>query len=528
MRYSLTSVCLLLCGGLALFAHPDRTAPTAGPAVTEQQAAIFATQLAELAQFIAEQYIRDIPRETLLTAALKALYQAAGVPPPPSLAAEVRRAATRELQLQTYLARVRLRLGNPEPLQDARSIQIALEGMIPLLDPYCGVLTGPALTQTIRGDRPSAFGLELDDSAKQGPVVIKVVILGSPAQHAGLRPGDEVVRLARQKDDAWVVVEQDFRTVLAADDPLRLTVHAPGQKQTRSVTLTPENYRAETVLGVVRQEDESWDCLLDHQHKIGYIRITALENSTPVELAQALARLRTVEFRGLILDLRWCPGGYLEPSRDVADLFLTDLNPTLLFQPTPGNALTAAPWNLTRHSRNVHVWYRSEERDVHYRPTVGNLPYFPLVLLVNGDTTGGAELIAAVLQDNFRAVVLGQRTHGKASVQITRRLDGHDTSIPLTRTVPGLALKLSYGLLVRPSGKNLNRFADSKPSDDWGVLPTAGLEFRVSAELNQRLREWWQWQALRPAWDRNALRLDDPAIDPQLQAARERLLHLLR
>jgi carboxyl-terminal processing protease len=142
---------------------------------------------------------------------------------------------------------------------------------------------------------------------------------------------------------------------------------------------------------------------------------------------------------------------------------------------------------------------------------------FPLVVLVNGETSGGAELIAAALQDHKRAVVAGQRTLGKASVQAVLGLP-----------VPDAGLKLTSGTFVRPSGKNLHRSPDSKPADDWGVRPDAQAECRVSPELNRQLKDWWLRQTLRPGSSKEALPLDDPGADPQREAARQALLGMLK
>ena len=118
-----------------------------------------------------------------------------------------------------------------------------------------------------------------------------------------------------------------------------------------------------------------------------------------------------------------------------------------------------------------------------------------MIVLVNGETTGGGELIAAALQDHKRAVVAGQRTRGKGSIQTPTR-------VPLLadggRIDGDLHLKLTNGAFLRPSGKGLTRYADSKPTDDWGVSPDPNLEFRVSNELSGRLKDWWNQQSMRP------------------------------
>src|SRR5262249_54703093 len=148
----------------------------------------------------------------------------------------------------------------------------------------------------------------------------------------------------------------------------------------------------------------------------------------------------------------------------------------------------------------------------------------PVLVLVNGETSGGAELIAAALQDNSRAKVAGQRTVGKGSIQTVVGI-----------AVPDAGLKLTTGTFVRPSGKNLHRFADStaepdlpagrrrrQVGDDWGVRPDVDL--RTSAALAKLLKEWWLLQTLRPGPSNEALPLDDPTADPQRLAAVEELL----
>jgi len=88
-------------------------------------------------------------------------------------------------------------------------------------------------------------------------------------------------------------------------------------------------------------------------------------------------------------------------------------------------------------------------------------------------------------------------------------------------------MKLTTGTFERPSGKNLHRFPDSKVDDDWGVRPDAGLEFRVSAELDRQLHDWWQEMTLRPGSSRARLALDDPMTDPSQQAALKAVLHIV-
>jgi carboxyl-terminal processing protease len=242
---------------------------------------------------------------------------------------------------------------------------------------------------------------------------------------------------------------------------------------------------------VARQPDGSWDFFADHREKIAHLRLAGLGNSTALQVRQVVGTLREAGLRGLILDVRWCPGGYLREAVNVAALFLGDCT--------------------------VATVKNRGEPDTTYPSTAENkFLDFTIVVLVNGETSGGAELIAAALQDHKRAVVAGQRTLGKGSIQ---------TMVGLP--APNAGLKLTSGTFVRPSGKNLHRGPDSKPGDDWGVRPDPKAECRVSPELSRQLKEWWLQQTLRPGPSNEALPLDDPEADPQREAARQLLLGML-
>jgi len=152
-----------------------------------------------------------------------------------------------------------------------------------------------------------------------------------------------------------------------------------------------------------------------------------------------------------------------------------------------------------------------EREDVkHFNTQAKRFRKLPLVVLVNEQTSGGSELIAAALDDHNRAVIAGQRTLGKASVQTALYID-----------VPGANVKLTSGEFVRPSGKNLPRRPGNGPRDDWGIRPLAELELRQSPELSKELKKQWERQTLRPGTDDKLLPLDDPANDPQRQLALE-------
>ncbi len=277
--------------------------------------------------------------------------------------------------------------------------------------------------------------------------------------------------------------------ILASPQPIQVTYRRHGVKHEQSMHLSWEHFRPESVFGVARRDDNSWNYWFDEPRKIAHLRLGNLVDSTPDELNEIVSSLCQDGLRGLILDLRWCPGSALTGSRKSAELFLGE-----------GTIAT--------------VKYRNRPEDVYRSTNEEKLGDFPMVVLINSDSTGGGELIAAALQDHRRAIVVGQRTRGKGNVQ---SLTG----------IGSIGLKVTSGTLVRPSGKPLHRFPDSKPTDDWGVQPDPGREFRISADLSRALRTWWERQTLRAGSSTERLPLDDPLMDPQRNAAVEALTGLM-
>src|SRR5262249_44225495 len=135
-----------------------------------------------------------------------------------------------------------------------------------------------------------------------------------------------------------------------------------------------------------------WDFLVDRTNKIAQVRIASFNHGTTEELCAVLNRLTEEGVRGVVLDLRWCPGGFLDEAVGAAGLFL-------------GECVVAT------------VQTRNGQPTKYHNTAPGRFTKLPLVVLVNGSTSGGAELVAAALQDHGRAKVAGQRSRGKASVQ---------------------------------------------------------------------------------------------------------------
>jgi C-terminal peptidase prc len=480
----------------------------------------FARQVGAAAAIVAREYVRPVSTAELYAAAVGSLYDAARRPRPTVLLRDIK-AAKSEVERIELLSRARAEVYGAPELADGRDLVVAVSAFTPVLDPHTTLLPNAAFNGTATA---SAYGFDFEGEAlaerltrgKSGrsgddpqadgvptgapplPLRVATVKPGSPAQRAGLRPGD----LVRLIDEIAADVHSAGRAFAAlhgaGPEKTNPTVHhlvveRVGEASPLRLRLERGEFVPESLFGVIRKADNSWDYWLDRERRIAYVRLGPIENASGDQLSEILHDLG--EMHGLVFDLRWCPGGYIDPAVQIASTFLD-------------------------HGLIARMKYRNPDRGEtgELRADGGLIRYkahdFPVLLLVNGETTGGGELIAAALRDNGRAVVAGTRTFGKASIQWTMSIQG----------LPGYQFKLTGGMYTRPNGKNLQRFPDSKPTDDWGLRPDPGYELPTSAALARKLKELHQLYALRPGGSREAMDLDDPEGDPQ----RLRALKLMR
>jgi C-terminal peptidase prc len=506
MRAIFGTWALLLSASVALAAPGRPSAPT--PQLDEN-ARRFGQELYQALDQISDTYIRPIPREKLYVTALTGLYRAARKPVPRALIASVQKVlsetdAPGDLRKpppeveprEALLGRAFLETG----LCYEEATLAAYRSVAALLDPHSGIVTSEQQRRSVGLDQESlGLGLEM-----QGATV-ETVHPGGPAQRAGLLPGDVLLSVDGQPANALPpAVAANLANQRVQEGPRRLgeenTTEEPPLrlvrlryrrvgKGERDAVVLRERFRSESVLGSRRRNNNSWNYFLDRENGIAHVRIASLSRGTGNDLREALEGLLADGMRGLVLDLRWCPGGYLNEAVDVAGLFLGD-------------------------ESIATVKGRGREDSVYRGAGVPLCKTLPLVVLVNNETSGGAELIAAALQDHKRARIVGQRTLGKASVQT-----------PLSIGLDGVGFKLTTGTFVRPTGKNLHRFPESQSHDDWGVVPDE--DCRVSAALGAKLKQDWLLWSLRPPRSLDRLALDDPQSDPQQRAAYRVALRML-
>ncbi len=329
------------------------------------------------------------------------------------------------------------------------AIQSGLQG----LDEHSGFMNAReyrTFAKTTEGSF-GGVGISLNVARDTKKLTVVSPIAGSPAYRAGIKPGDEIDKINGVSTKGMTSDEAVDKIQGPPGEAVVLTIRSRGAFRTRDVKLIREIIEVESVMGDRRDHQQQWDYMIDKEHRIGYVRITVFGRKTGEELKKALLHLQEQQVRGLILDLRGNPGGSLTAAVDVARLFLD-------------------------RGRIVSVEGRTHNPE--YYDAIPELALFknrdqhPMVLLVNEGSASASEIVAAALQDWERAYVVGERTYGKGSVQSLIQMEGGTT-----------ALKLTIAKYLRPNGKNIHRFPNSKDDEDWGVRPDAEVKLSPQEEL---------------------------------------------
>jgi len=327
-------------------------------------------------------------------------------------------------------------------------VEAAIDGILRKLDPYSTYIAPDDLDR-FRSNLESEFGgIGIQITMDRGRLVVLSPLAGTPAYRAGVLSGDRIVEIDGKPTKGIRLDEATVWLKGKTGSKVVLGVIHPGRTEPEKITIVRQRIHVETVLGDHRDPSDAWDFMIDPQKGIGYVRVTAFSRDTAKELRKAIKSLREKNLTGLILDLRFNAGGLLSSAIEVSDLFIDK-----------GRIVSTSGRNVRERAWDAHE--------------VNTFSGFPVVVLVNRFSASAAEIVSACLQDHHRAVVIGERTWGKGSVQNVIPLEhGHS------------ALKLTTASYRRPSGKNIHRFPDASDDDDWGVKPNEGYEVKITpAEL---------------------------------------------
>jgi carboxyl-terminal processing protease len=256
----------------------------------------------------------------------------------------------------------------------------------------------------------------------------------SPAQRAGIRPGDQVLAIDEESTRGMDVERANQKMRGPAGKKVLLTILREGFTSPREFALIRDHVRLASVEGAL-------------YGGFGHVKVKNFQDRTDAALGKELERLRTLnggqELKGLVLDLRNNPGGLLDQAVAMADRFL------------PGGLVIVS----TRGRSGAQVTEEKSKDRGTERP-------YPLVLLVNAGTASASEIVAGALQDHRRALLLGTPTFGKGSVQTVIELED------------GSGLKLTIARYFTPSGRSIQEKGIVPeavvPESEGGLLATPG------------------------------------------------------
>lgn len=303
-----------------------------------------------------------------------------------------------------------------EKTSEHELLQNAMQGMASGLDPHSSFLDANDLKDLQTATTGEFSGLGLEVGMEEGVLRVVTPIDDGPAQKAGIKPGDWIVRINNSAIQGLSLREAVRKMRGQKGSSIQLTIVRRGLHKPFLVNLKRNIIRIESVKGKMLAPDYA------------YIRINSFQAGTRRNLDQMISKLQQQQktpIKGLILDLRNNPGGLLSSAADVTNAFLDAKK---------------------MHYNQVIVYTQGQSPEANMKITAkpNNQIYAgTLIVLINQGSASGAEIVAGALQDNKRAVILGMKSFGKGSVQTVIPLDG------------STALKLTTALYYTPSGRSI-------------------------------------------------------------------------
>ena len=284
----------------------------------------------------------------------------------------------------------------------------------------------------------SGVGIQIQ-SDEDGSLKVVSPLEDTPAYKAGIKAGDIITHI-NGKSAKGISINQAVRTITGpSGTEVKLTVRSP-DGHSKDYAIKRETIKVASIKGWLHKPGGGWEYLVDPENRIAYMRMTNFTKDTPRELDKAIDQIKEAGGKGIILDLRYNPGGLLTSATEVADKFLSQ-----------GVIVSTHPDRDTGNPPTVAV-AKPDESDT----------TLPLIVLVNQYSASASEIVSGALKDQKRAMIVGERTFGKGSVQML---------FPLADRTAYLKLTTSHYYL--PSGRCIHREENSK---EWGVEPDVKVE----------------------------------------------------
>ncbi|WP_341712031.1 S41 family peptidase [Erythrobacter sp.] len=371
----------------------------------------------------------------------------------------------------------RIKASYVEPVEDDVLMRGMIDGMLSALDPHSAYLDGGDLQRLETMIDGNYSGLGLSVVMEDGAVKIISPFRGSPAEKAGLKAGDFITHLDGKLIYGGSLDEAVAQMRGKEGTQIKLTVFRTGREEPFDVTVTR---------GVIELEPVTWEL---EDGNIGHIMINEFSRDVGSDVFSAWQELRekaTGRMNGLVLDLRSNPGGSLDEAVALSDLFLSD-----------GRIVSQRG-----RARGENITYDAETV---FRGDIAE--GLPIIVLIDSGSASASEIVAGALQDHRRAVVMGERSFGKGSVQ---------SLLPLGRDA---ALKLTTARYYTPSGHSVQ---------EGGIKPDIAVPQLSDPDLAKRAKFTLRESDLRGHLINEAGLADealekDQRQDPRFQLTAEQL-----
>ena len=297
-----------------------------------------------------------------------------------------------------------------EPVPDEELLEHAIRGMVSGLDPHSAYLDADEFRDLQVGTRGEFGGLGIEVGLEDGFVKVISPIDDTPAQRAGVKAGDLIIRLDDQPVKGMTLNEAVKVMRGKVGTGITLTIVREGADKPLKIQVVRANIKVASVKGRLLEKE------------FGYIRISQFQSHTTEDMLKLISRLKKEsggKLKGLVIDLRNNPGGVLNSAVSVSDAFLTD-------------------------GLIVYTQGRLEDSQLQFKAASDDvLDDAPIVVLVNEGSASASEIVAGALQDHKRAVIMGKQTFGKGSVQ---------TIVPIKGNT---AVKITTARYYTPSGRSI-------------------------------------------------------------------------
>jgi len=314
-----------------------------------------------------------------------------------------------------------------EPIDERKMISDAVNGVLKGLDSYSKYLEPEAFKKMQAENRGRYGGVGLELRMENGLPTVVAAFDDTPAQRAGLKPGDRISRVGDKSTEGLTLEQVVQRMRGEPDSQVELAVLRAGETEPRVFTLTRTVIQWQSVRSKLIEPD------------YGYLKLTHFQEQTPHMMVGAIEQLwkqRDGGLSGIVLDLRDNPGGLITAAVGVSAAFLPSDAPVVSAEGAGENS------KIRRYAkREDYLRGRAEDYLVRLPAEIKSLP---LVVLVNRNSASAAEIVAGALQDHKRATILGTQTHGKGSIQQIIPFDD------------GSGLKITTSYYYTPAGHKVN------------------------------------------------------------------------